>query len=137
MKKEESLQLAVCNYLRHQYPNVIFTCDLSSGMKLSIGQSVKASKMKSSRGLPDLMIFEPQSGYHGLFIELKTTDPFKKSGELRKDTHLEEQDFIMKQLYKKGYCCHFGYGFDQCKYIIDSYMNNSIIPNLIGLEDYF
>lgn len=123
MKKEESLQLAICNYLRHQYPKVIFTCDLSSGMKLSIGQAVRASKMKSSRGLPDLMIFEPNKHYNGLFLELKSKTPYKKNGELLSDQHLREQLNILKRLIDNGYKAMFSFGFDETKDIIDQYLN--------------
>jgi hypothetical protein len=124
MKKEESLQLAVCNYLRYQYPDVIFTCDLSSGMKLSIGQAVKAKKMKSSRGLPDMMIFEPNKNYNGLFLELKSKSPFKKSGELLQDEHLQEQVSILQRLTSNGYRAVFATGFDEAKKIIDQYLND-------------
>jgi hypothetical protein len=122
MKKEESLQLAVCNYLRYQYPDVIFTCDLSSGMKLSIGQAVKAQKMRSSKGMPDLMIFEPRGDRHGLFIELKTVSPYLKNGDIKTNQHLIQQDEIRKRLFSKGYHSTFGVGFDQCKSIIDYYL---------------
>jgi hypothetical protein len=121
MKKEESLQLAVCNYLRYQYPDVIFTCDLSSGMKLSIGQAVKAQKMRSSKGMPDLMIFEPRGEYHGLFIELKTVSPYLKNGNIKTNQHLIEQNAIKCRLISKGYYATFGIGFDECEKIIDNY----------------
>ncbi len=120
---EKRLQVAVCDYLKIQYPRIIFSCDLSSGMKLSIGQAVQAQRMRSSRGLPDIMIFYPNHGYHGLFIELKTTSPFLKDGiTLKSDVHLTEQKAILDQLTALNYRAKFGVGFDHCKEIIDLYL---------------
>jgi hypothetical protein len=123
MKHEESLQIAVSNYLRLQYPNVIFTAE-SSGLKLTIGQAVKAKKLRSSRGLPDMIILEPRQGYHGLCLELKTVSPYKKDGSLKSDTHLQEQQQILTNLNEKGYAAKFVTGFDKAKKVIDFYMTN-------------
>ena len=125
-KHEESLQIAVCNYLKLQFPPVIFMSDVASGMKLSIGQAVRAKKMRSSRGMPDLFIAEAKNNYHGLFIELKKegTKIFLKDGcTLVSDSHIIEQYEILKYLERKGYKALFGIGFDRCKIIIDEYLN--------------
>ncbi|HTJ53747.1 MAG TPA: hypothetical protein VL443_30035 [Cyclobacteriaceae bacterium] len=121
MKKEESLQIAVSNYLRLQYPNVIFTAE-SSGLKLTIGQAVKAKKLRSSRGLPDMIILEPRGNYKGLCIELKTVSPYRKDGKLKTDQHLQEQEELLTRLNAKGYGALFATGFDKAKTIIDEYM---------------
>jgi len=125
-KREESIQLAVCTYLKLQYPDVIFTCDLSSGMKLTIGQSVKSAKMRSSRGLPDIMILEPRGEgefrYSGLMIELKTEKAANKNGTVKQTDHTREQQEVLTRLEKKGYMAKFAIGFEQAKSIIDFYM---------------
>lgn len=36
-KNEEILHLKICNYLRKNYPDVIFRTDFSSGMKMTPG----------------------------------------------------------------------------------------------------
>ena len=126
MRKEESLQIAVCNYLRLQYPAVIFTCDLASGMKLTMGQAVRATKMRSSRGLPDLFIAEPRGGYAGMFIELKKegTKIILNNGQMTADKHIQEQAEILKKLQAKGYDAIFCVGFNEAKKMIDNYMNS-------------
>ena len=124
-KKEESLQIAVCRYIAHKYPDVIFSCDLASGMKLTIGQAVKAKKMRSSRAYPDLFIAEPRGGYAGLYLELKTVSPWKKTGGLKKDKHLEEQSEMLDRLWLKGYMAVFAVGIDEAIKIIDNYMKKS------------
>ena len=68
--KEENLHLAVCNYIRMQYPDVLFNSDMS-GVKLTMGQAIKAKRLRSCKGFPDLVIYEPRGEHKGLFIELK------------------------------------------------------------------
>ena len=123
MKKEESLQIAVCNYLRLQYPNVIFTSE-ASGLKLTIGQAVKAKKLRSSRGLPDLIILEPKGIWYGLCLELKTVTPYKKNWTIKNDPHLKEQSNLIDSLCMLGYRATFVTGFDQAKEVIDDYMKD-------------
>lgn len=127
-KGEENLQLAICNYLKLKYPHVIFTCDLSSGMKLPIWIAAKNKKMRSSRALPDLFIAKPRyfSGgthNHGLFIELKKTGVklHKKDGSPI-DAHVGEQIVILSMLQNLGYKACFGIGFDNTIKIIDDYL---------------
>ncbi len=106
-----------------QYPKVIFTAE-SSGLRMTKGQAVKAKKMRSGRGLPDLMIFEARYGYNGLFLELKKegTRVYKLDGSLRKDKHLEEQQAVINDLNSKGYFAQFVIGFDDAKEVIDGYL---------------
>lgn len=123
MKQEESLQIVVCNYIKYQYPKVIFFSDMS-GIRLTIGQSKKMKLMKSSKGLPDLFICEPRNGCHGLFIELKKDGGklYKKDGVTPINEHVSEQIEMLKKLYLKGYYAEFAIGFGQAKFIIDNYL---------------
>lgn len=124
MKKEESLQIAICRYLKLQYPEVMFTAE-SSGIKLTIGQAVKAKKQRNpERGLPDLIILEPNSVFHGLCLELKSKSPLLKNGELSQNKHIQAQSMTLNKLISKGYLCSFVWTFDHAKKIIDSYMND-------------
>lgn len=141
MKREESIQLAVCNYLRMQYPHLIWTCDLASGMKLTMGQAVKAKQMRSSRAYPDLFIAQPSIAelrswrtYHGLYIELKVASPYLKDGITllsdwktdkrtgERTSHLREQAEMLTRLNSIGYMAVFAVGFDQAKLTIDTYL---------------
>lgn len=124
-KREEKVQLSICKYIAVQYKNVIFSCDLASGMKLSIGQAVKAKKMRSSRGYPDLFIAEPMHSFNGLYIEIKKEGVrvWLKDGSLSQEKHIQEQAAMLDKLVNKGYMACFGVGFDMCKEIIDQYMS--------------
>jgi len=126
MKKyEESLQKAVCNYLKLQYPSVLFTSD-ASGIRLTIGQAVSMKNMKSGSGWPDLFIAEPKLNWHGLFIELKKSGEklFKRDGTPVTE-HVKDQMAMISKLNNKGYLATFAIGFDQAKEIIDQYLRNN------------
>lgn len=84
---EENLQIQVADYLRLQYPNVIFRSDYGSGAKLTIRQAIIQKRLNGGRrAWPDMFVachkmlpvaneYTP-SGYDvrcfgGLFIEVK------------------------------------------------------------------
>ena len=119
---EKQEHKAVCQYLKSQYPKVIFNTDMS-GLKLTIGQSVQAKALRSSRGFPDIVIYEPRGGYHGLFIEMKRTGEklYKKNGDPKTD-HIREQIEMVHKLKDLGYYAFIAYGFNDAKDVIDTYM---------------
>jgi len=128
-QKEESLQLQVCEYLRNNYPDVIWFCDLASGVKLPIWIAAKNAKMRSSRGLPDLFIAQPTNyadheGYTcgGLFIELKRESVRLKNGSISKSDHHDEQAEILKRLEGYGYKALFACGYTEAIAAIDEYL---------------
>jgi len=88
----------------------------------------KIRNLKSSRGIPDLIIPEPIGNYHGLFIEMKRTDEviFNKDGSLRKDEHLSEQNKIIESLKLKGYYASFACGKTEAITIIRKYLANKL-----------
>ena len=119
---EKQVHKNICEYIRLQYPGVIFNTDLS-GIRLPIGQATQLKKLRSSRAFPDLMIFEPREPYHGLFIELKADNVrlWKKNGDFATD-HLREQGEMIGELKKRGYHAQFCVGFDSAKAVIDWYL---------------
>lgn len=122
--KESSVHQQVVNYLKSQYPKVIFRTDFAAGIKMSIGQAVKHKSLQQSRAFPDITIFYPTTAGHALFIEIKRSkdEVFKKDGALREYPHLWEQKAMMNKLIDLGYCARWGCGFDETKEIIDSWI---------------
>ena len=136
IKKEEILHLKVCDYLRKNYPDVLFRTDFSSGMKMSPGQAAKHKKFQRKRAWPDLFIAE--SGFvefkedglighlrkNGMFLELKADGVklYKKDGTLRKNKHIEEQAEILDKLNESGYYARFAVGYDEAIQIITYYL---------------
>ena len=121
-KKEQQLQLQICNYLRIQYPKAIFFSE-PSGLRVSIGQAMQLKKMRSFGKLPDMFVAYPNGKYHGLFMELKVegTTIFKKNGEMTSSEHIRAQFDTLTKLYELGYAAVFAVGFDDAKEKIDRY----------------
>lgn len=126
---ELELQMQVADYLRLQYPGILFHSDFGSGIKLTMGQAIRQKRLQGGRrSWPDMFIAEVRSlggkCYHGLFIELKKagTRIFKKDGTLVSDAHICEQFDMLEQLRQRGYMAEFACGFDEAKKIIDEYL---------------
>lgn len=143
---EHEIQLAICSYLRLQYPSIIFASDYAAGLKLSKFQAAMQKMFKSNRGYPDLFIAEPrkitiggqEKWVHGCYIELKKDGVklmrdkdarkiLKGDYKLRKigdwwDLHTEEQANTLNDLTDKGYFCMFAVGLKEAKQVIDDYL---------------
>lgn len=123
--REIDLQAQVADYIRLQYPSAIFHSDFGSGIKLTMGQAIKQKRLNGGRrAWPDMLLAEPKSGYHALFIELKREGVriFKQDGTLVSDEHIREQFDMLADLRQRGYAAEFGIGFDATKKLIDDYM---------------
>ena len=118
---EEKLHKSICDYIKLQFPKVLFSTD-TSGIKLTIGQAVKVKKLRSSNSFPDISIYQPNCNYYGLFLEVKKETPYKKCGELKKVDHLQNQDKMHKELRRRGYSAIFVWSFEQAKDVVDKYM---------------
>jgi|TARA_R110000851_G_scaffold149695_1_gene290335 hypothetical protein len=122
---ETNLHIKIAYYIKHKYPDVIFTSE-SSGIKLSIGQAVMLKKMRSGRALPDLMLFEARKGFNGMFLEIKRegTSIYKRNGEIKRDKHLKEQEEVLRRLTNKGFFAKFVVGYANAIALIDYYLGN-------------
>lgn len=130
---EAELQIQVADYLRIQYPDVIFHSDFGSGVSLTQWQAARQKRQNGGqRAWPDMFIAEPRPRcidggwkyeWHGLFIELKRekTRIWKKNGEFASD-HIREQYMMLERLRERGYQAKFAVGFDEAKQIIDEYL---------------
>lgn len=132
VKHEESLQRQICQYLRLQYPHLIFRSDFSSGLHLTMNQAVIHKSLQSGRSFPDLFVYAPRvhgtKHYCGLAVELKRLGTViyitrgSRKGELVADPHIREQHFMLEELNRLGYCARFGIGFEHARHIIDAYL---------------
>lgn len=132
-KVEEQIQLALVQYIRYQYPDILFRSD-AAGFKLSVGQAKKMKALNGGiRAWPDLFIAKPKLQQskdglpifkHGLFLEIKKegTKILKKDGELVADKHIREQAKMLQALERRGYRAMFAVGYEQAKQIIDEYI---------------
>jgi len=122
-QSEKELQKMVCDYLKIAYPKILFNSDMAGAMKLTIGQAVQISKLRSNKGFPDIAIYEPRGEYCGMFLEIKKEGEvlYKRNGEAVTE-HVQEQINCINLLRAKGYIAGFAIGFDQAKTVIDAYM---------------
>jgi hypothetical protein len=120
---EKTLHKAVCQYIRMQYPNVLFNSDLAGATKLTMGQAVAMKALRSNRGFPDIMIYEPRGPFHGCFIELKTEGTkILTKGNNYTTPHIAEQADVIALLNNRGYYAGFAIGFEAAKRVIDEYL---------------
>lgn len=124
---EHQVQLKLCEYLRLQYPRVIFASDFGAGVKLNKFQAAMQKMFKSSRGYPDIFIAEPVGEYHGLFIELKRDGArvWLQNGKLSTEKHIQEQAAMLNELNLKNYWALFAVGFDHAKGVVDWYLGGA------------
>ena len=118
---EKQLHLQICTYLKLQYPKIIFATD-GSGLRVSIGEAKRLKKLRSSNGIPDIIIFRPNKSHNGLFLEVKAKSPFKKDGYLYANVHLREQWQMIIKLKCLKYEALFVWNFEMAKKTIDNYM---------------
>ena len=123
VKTEEKIHNNICMYLDLKYPNAMYITDLS-GIKLTIGQSVKAKKQRHKKyKVLDITILEQNIKYHGLIIEVKKSvdEVFTKDGKMRNSKHIKEQQRSIEHLNSRGYLATFATGFDNAVKIIEEY----------------
>lgn len=73
MTSEADLQVQIADYLRLQYPNVMFHSDFGSGIKLTMGQAIKQKRQNGGRrAWPDMFIAEP------IYEEVESWKPIKE-----------------------------------------------------------
>ena len=148
---EKTLHRAVCDYLRLQYPQVMFNSDLAGATKLTMGQAVAMKSLRSNRGFPDLSIYRPKIWienfethmYYGLFIELKkegeklykvrTVDAYGNPAFI--SDHVAEQQDCITRLCNSGYYACFCIGYDESKKVIDWYLDEIKQLNQIDLNE--
>lgn len=124
---EEQIQRQVCNYLKTNYPEVLFRSDIA-GFNFSKEHRKRIYSLRSGRGFPDLTIYEPNEKYKALFIELKADDVkiIRPDGEISSNEHIQEQVKILEKLQSKGYYTAICIGYEACVEVIKKYMNNEL-----------
>lgn len=121
MKPEYHLAKQIAQYLTALPSKPIFHMDLS-GINLGVVRGSLMKAIQGDSGFPDLFIAEPRGQYHGLFIELKAKNIYKKDGTLLSNEHNHKQSLFLSKLQSKGYYACFGLKYESTKKIIDEYL---------------
>lgn len=98
-----------------EYPELVYLSGSLNGVRLRIGQAVKAKAAGMKQGIPDLFLPVRRGKYSGLFIELKRI----KGGSIQ-----PEQKLWAKFLVSQGYQHHFCRGSDAAWQTIIHYLNS-------------
>ena len=121
---EYELQKAFYKYLNLKHSELLYMSDTIANLGLTPQQQGRNKAIqKEGFHCPDVIIFEPRGGCHGLFIELKVVKPYKKDGTLKKNEHLENQMQTILDLRKRGYCANFATGFNEAVEQLESYLS--------------
>lgn len=104
-------QVAVAEYLRRKFPNLLWSCTIS-GVFLPISVAVKMKRMGLNRGLPDILIFEAGGQYIGLAIEMK----------VKGNSLTPEQRKMMEKMEELGWKTAVCYGCQEAIDNINAYL---------------
>ncbi len=119
-RSEHEEQVAIFQWAElnlHRFPVLELLQGSLNGVRLNIGQAVKAKRAGLKAGWPDLFLPVSSGNYHGLFIELKkrgNTYPTKK------------QHKILYALNDQGYLAIWGRGSDFAIAQIELYLKGKL-----------
>jgi hypothetical protein len=120
MKQEEHetqceiFRWAETEIVRH--PELKYMFSTLNGVRLNIGQAVKAKKAGNKKGVPDIWLPVKRGQYSGLVIELKSMTGTAS------DEQLEWIAFLQAQGYRACLC----FGFMESVNTIKGYLNLTI-----------
>ena len=105
-----------------QIPELALLNASLNGVRLTIGQAVKAKKMGMMRGFPDIFLPVSRFAFYGLFIELKALPYQDANGRTVKPKVSVEQAYWLDALEKQRYYAVVCYGFEAAKNTILNYL---------------
>jgi hypothetical protein len=108
---EHNTQCALTQYCYFKYPDYPWFSVPNAGLRSpQAGMYYKREGLR--KGVLDFMFLVPRKGYHGLILEIKTTD-----GKLTK-----EQKWFVEAFEKMGYLVKIPRSIDECIKAIEEYM---------------
>lgn len=110
---EFEAQCSLAKYLEENHPDILF-CASAGGARTSISEAKRMKASGYKRGFPDVFIYEPRGGFHGLSIEMKK----EKGGVVSK-----HQKQWKESLIRKGYKATIAKGFEAAVKILEDYLN--------------
>lgn len=109
---EHQIQSLLVKLISEQYPDLLY-CATVGGARMSINQARMIKRQGYRKGVPDLIFYEPRSGFHGLCMEIK-----KKKGQPS-----PHQRAWIADLEQRGYQALICKGLDQCIEAFETYFN--------------
>jgi len=114
--KEQDLHNSVVEYLEYN-PSILWTSTLG-GVYLGKGNYKQKALVKKhyKKGVPDILIFEPNLKHHALMVELK----------VGKNKPTKEQKLWIKKLEDRGYKAVVCYSLEEFINIFNKYIKLSL-----------
>ena len=109
---EHDIQVALVGLLESIEPTPLYSATVG-GVRLAIHTAKKMKEAGYSRGVPDMLVYEPRGMYAGLAIEVKT----------EKGRASDEQKEWIRQLNSKGWRAEICKGFEECADVICEYFD--------------
>ena len=122
---EHQEQVAIFDWAAYstgKYPELAaLNCSLS-GVKLTIGQAVKAKRAGMKKGFPDISMPVRSRGFGGMFIELK------KVNGVPSDVKAHQREWL-NFLITQGYFCAAAFGSEEAIFLIKWYLDGKNITS--------
>lgn len=125
------------NFIHHSANGGERVSKISAKGKRYSPEAQKLKAMGMQAGFPDLFIYLPMGGYHGLFVELKRskkdrdieliTDNIKPKGSGAADSQVE----IISNLNAQGYLAVVAYGYDAATEFIKDYLKGRKVREVV------
>lgn len=109
---EHDIQVSLIAMLQSIEPTPLYTATVG-GVRLAIHTAKKMKEAGYSKGVPDLLVFEPRGMYEGLAIEVKT--PNGRASP-------EQKEWIAK-LNSRGWSAHITHGLDEALDVMSEYFD--------------
>ena len=109
---EHDIEVAIVGLLESIEPTPLYSATVG-GVRLAIHTAKKMKEAGYSKGVPDMLIYEPRGMYAGLAIEVKT----------EKGRASDEQKEWIRQLNSKGWRAEICKGFEECADVICEYFD--------------
>lgn len=122
---ENDVQISLVAWLKKHHPEILFKCDGTTGMKMSIGMAMKQKRLGGIvKDFPDFSLYKKSGAYSGLFLELKRPgiQIYKEDGTYYKNEHHISQSATLQKLTAEGYASSFGIGFEHATRLITAYL---------------
>lgn len=117
-KSEHAEQVSIFRLAQlysRQWPELRFLQGSMNGVRLTIGQAVRAKAAGMKKGVPDIFLPIKRGNYSGLFVELKRVS----GGRIE-----PEQKLWAAMLTSQGYQHHFCKGCDAAWKVITDYLES-------------
>ena len=109
---EHDIQVAIVGLLESIEPTPLYSATVG-GVRLAIHTAKKMKEAGYSKGVPDMLVYEPRGMYAGLAIEVKT----------EKGRASDEQKEWIRNLNNRGWRAEICKGFEECADVICEYFD--------------